>query len=262
MSNSGRVVIVTGAGGMGCGRSIAERFASTGAVVVVSDINEAGGLQTVRSIAGNGGRAAFFRADVRSESQVKDLVSFAEATFGGLSVLVNNASAPHGGVEIESWMDAIETDLLGTMYATRWAIEAMRRKEGGAIVNIASISALWHGRKTPGGIPGYDVAKAGVIRMATRLASLAQTDNIRVNCLAPGWIATDEVRHYWESLTPTKRMTRGIPGRLLTPDQISHAVVRLAEDPAIYGRVLVWWSEDAPRIIEWGDRGYRDSVDF
>jgi NAD(P)-dependent dehydrogenase (short-subunit alcohol dehydrogenase family) len=233
MLHEDRVVIVTGAGGSGCGRSISARFAMDCAAIVVSDIDEAGGHDTVRGIERNGGRAAFFRADVRSESQVKQLVSFAETTFGGLSVLVNNASAPHGDAGIDSWMDAVETDLLGALYATRWAIEAMRRGHGGAIVNIASISALWHGRKTPGGIPGYDVAKAGMIRMTTRLASLAETNGIRINCLAPGWIATNEVRHYWESLTPTERIARGVPARLLTTDQIAEAVVRLAENLSV-----------------------------
>lgn len=237
-------------------------FARDGASIVVSDIDEPGGHETVRIIEQNGGRAAFFRADVREESQLKELVSFAETTFDRLRVLVNNASAPHGNAGIDSWTDAIETDLLGAMYATRWAAEAMRRGDGGAIVNIASISALWHGRKTPGGIPGYDVAKAGMIRMTTRLVSLAETDGIRINCLAPGWIATDDVRRYWESLTPAERLARGVPARLLTADQISDAVVRLAEDRSLAGRVLVWWSEDAPRLIEWGDRGYRDLVDF
>jgi NAD(P)-dependent dehydrogenase (short-subunit alcohol dehydrogenase family) len=262
MLHEDRVVIVTGAGGSGCGRSISARFARNGAAIVVSDIDEAGGHETVRRIEQSGGRAAFFQADVRSESQVQQLVLFAETTFGGLSVLVNNASAPRGDAGIESWMDAVETDLLGAIYATRWAIEAMRRGEGGAIVNIASISALWHGRKTPGGIPGYDVAKAGMIRMTTRLATLAEADGIRVNCLAPGWIATDEARQYWESLTPAERARRSMPARLLTTDQISDAVVRLAEDRSLAGRVLVWWSEDAPRLIEWGDRGYRDLVEF
>jgi len=190
------------------------------------------------------------------------LVSFAETTFGRLNVLINNASAPHGSPEIENWKDAIETDLLGAMYVTRWAIEAMRRGTGGAIVNIASISALWHGRKTPGGIPGYDVAKAAMIRMTTRLAPLAETDGIRVNCLAPGWITTNEVRRYWESLTPPERRAPSIPSRLLTTDQISDAVVRLARDQSLYGRVLVWWSEDNPRLIAWGDKGYCESVDF
>jgi NAD(P)-dependent dehydrogenase (short-subunit alcohol dehydrogenase family) len=262
MTDEDRAVIVTGAGGVGCGRSISVRFAIGGAPVVVSDINEAGGQETVLLIERNGGRAAFFRADVRNESQVRDLVSFAEATFGGVRVLVNNASAPHGGEGIDSWMDPLETDLLGALYATRWAVEAMRRGRGGAIVNIASISALWHGRKTPGGFPGYDVAKAGMIRMTTRLASLAETDDIRVNCLAPGWIATESVRPHWESMTPAERATRGVPSRLITTDQISEAVVRLAEDRSLAGRVLVWWSEDAPRLVEWGDRGYRDFVEF
>lgn len=262
MHHENRVVIVTGAGGNGCGRSIAARFAIDGAAIVVSDINEAGGQDTVLGIERDGGRAAFFQADVRNESQVKQLVSFAETTFGGLNVLVNNASAPRGDASIESWVDPIETDLLGAIHATRWAVEAMRRGHGGAIVNIASISALWHGRKTPGGIPGYDVAKAGMIRMTTRLASLVETDGIRVNCLAPGWVATDEVRRYWESLTPEKRTALSVPSRLLTTDQIAEAVVRLAGDRSLAGRVLVWWSEDTPGLIEWGDRGYRDVEEF
>jgi len=249
--------IVTGAGGTGCGRAIAARFASRGSAVVVSDINEAGGKETVRLIEQGGGRAAFFRADVRKDSQMRDLVSFTKATFGGITVLVNNASAPHGSSEgLEDWMDSIETDLLGAVYATRWAVEAMRGG-GGAIVNIASISALWHGRKTAGGFPGYDVAKAGMIRLTTRLAPLAEKHNIRVNCLAPGWIATEGPKQYWESLTPSERVERGVPAKLLTIDQVSEAVVRLADDHSLAGRVLVWWSEDAPYLIQWGDRGYR-----
>jgi NAD(P)-dependent dehydrogenase (short-subunit alcohol dehydrogenase family) len=256
-----RVVVVTGAGGTGCGRAIAARFAARGAAAVVSDIDEAGGRETVRLIEQAGGQAAFFRADVRRESEVRALALFAETTFGGLHVLINNASAPRGSDKLEDWADALETDLLGAIYATRWAIEAMRRSGGGAVVNIASISALWHGRKTPGGLPGYDVAKAGMIRMTTRLASLAETDGVRVNCLAPGWIATDGPRQYWESLTPSERVERGVPSRLLTTDEIADAVVRLADDPSLAGRVLVWWSEDAPRLIQWGDRGYRTLVD-
>jgi NAD(P)-dependent dehydrogenase (short-subunit alcohol dehydrogenase family) len=262
MPAENRVVIVTGAGGAGCGRSISAQFAKGGAVVVVSDVDEAAGHDTVRQIERDRGRATFFRADVRVESQVRDLLSFAEATFGCVSVLVNNASAPDGGEGMDSWMKSIETDLLGALYTTRWTIEAMKRGGGGAIVSIASISALWHGRKTPGGFPGYDVAKAGTIRMTTRLACLAETDGIRVNCLAPGWIATQGVRQYWESLTPAERAAGNVPSRLLTPDQIAEAVVRVAEDPSLAGRVLVWPSEDVPRLIEWGDRGYRYLVEF
>ncbi|MGE5243774.1 MAG: SDR family NAD(P)-dependent oxidoreductase [Betaproteobacteria bacterium] len=261
-SDDSQVVIVTGAGGTGCGRAIALRFAARGAAVVVSDINDAGGRETVRQIEQSGGRAAFCHADVRRNAEVQALLSFAESTFGGVTVLVNNASAPHGGDALEDWMDSLETDLLGSIHATARAIEAMRRTGGGAIVNIASISALWHGRQTPGGFAGYDVAKAGMIRMTTRLASLSEKDGIRVNCLAPGWIATDGPRQYWESLTPAERVERGVPSRLLTVDQVCDAVVRLAEDRSLAGRVVVWWSEGAPRLIQWGDRGYRDWAGF
>jgi NAD(P)-dependent dehydrogenase (short-subunit alcohol dehydrogenase family) len=263
MTEPRHVVIVTGAGGTGCGRAIATRFARDGAAVVVSDVNEPGGHETVRMIENAGGRAAFFRADVRDESQVRALIASGEAAFGGVTVLVNNASAPHGPADqLDGWMDCVKTDLLGTLYATHGAIEAMRRGTGGAIVNIASISALWHGRKTPGGLLAYDVAKAGMIRLTTRLASLAEQDGIRVNCLAPGWIATDGPRQCWESLTPAERLERGVPCRLLTPEQVASAVVHLATDRSLAGRVMVWWSEDAPRLVQWGDRGYRDFVEL
>jgi NAD(P)-dependent dehydrogenase (short-subunit alcohol dehydrogenase family) len=259
MFDYSHVVVVTGSGGTGCGRTIALRFADEGASVIVSDINEAGGQETARLIEQAGGRAAFFRADVGDEAQAQQLIEFAESTFGGLKVLVNNASSPHPTCDgVAGWARAIQTDLLGTFHTTRWAIDAMRRSGGGAIVNISSISALWHGRKTPGGFPGYDVAKAGVIRLTTGVATDVAKDGIRVNCLAPGWIATDGPRQYWESLTPQEREERGVPGVLLTPDEIAGMVVRLATDDALNGRVVVWWSEDAPVLIEWGDRGYRD----
>jgi NAD(P)-dependent dehydrogenase (short-subunit alcohol dehydrogenase family) len=256
-------VIVTGAGGTGCGRAIATAFARDGAAVVVSDAADAGGHETVGRITRDAGRAAFFHADVRDERQVRELMAFAERTFGGLSVLVNNASAPFRPDEpLEHWADIVQTDLLGAIFGTRHAIDAMRRSGGGAIVNIASISALWHGRKSPGAVPAYDVAKAGVIRLTTALAGLADTDGIRVNCLAPGWISTDGPRQYWESLTPAQRRDRGVPSKLLTTAQVASAVVRLATDPSLAGRVLAWWSEDEPRLVRWGDRGYAEYEDL
>jgi NAD(P)-dependent dehydrogenase (short-subunit alcohol dehydrogenase family) len=256
-------VIVTGAGGTGCGRAIAARFARDGAAVVVSDIAEAGGRETAELIARAGGRATFFRADVRDERQVRDLIAFGEETMGGVTVLVNNASAPfRPGEPLEHWADTVQTDLLGAMFGTRHAIDAMRRAGGGAIVNIASISGLWHGRRSPGVVPAYDVAKAGMIRLTTTLASLAETEGIRVNCLAPGWIATDGPRQYWESLTPAERLERGVPSKLLSAAGVADVVVRLATDESLAGRVLVWWSEDEPRLVQWGDRGYAELVDL
>jgi NAD(P)-dependent dehydrogenase (short-subunit alcohol dehydrogenase family) len=252
---AGKVAVVTGAGRDGSGRAIARRLARGGAAVVVSDINETGGLETVRQIDQAGGRAAFCACDVRSEDQMRRLIAFAEDTFGSLGILVNNASAPvHFDEPLEHWADAIQTDLFGAIYGTRLAIEAMRRTGGGAIVNMSSISALWHGRK--GGSPPYDVAKAGVIRLTTTLAWLAEKEHIRVNCLAPGWIATAELRAFWEPLTPEERRARGAPQRLLQLDEVADAVVRLATDESLAGRVLVWWSDDSPGLIPWRDAGY------
>lgn len=260
---SAPVVVVTGSGGSGSGRAIAARFARDGAAVVVSDINEAGGRETVQLIVQHGGRAAFFRADVGNESEAQQLIKFAASTFGSLSVLVNNASAPHPTADgIAGWRGALQTDLLGTMYVTRYAIEAMRQTGGGSIVNMSSISALWHGRKTPGGLPGYDVAKLGVIRLTTGLARDLAKDGIRVNCLAPGWIAKEGPIQYWQSLTPDERKERGVPARLLSMAEIADMIVRLATDKSLNGRVVVWWSEDVPRLIEWGDRGYRYCSEF
>jgi meso-butanediol dehydrogenase/(S,S)-butanediol dehydrogenase/diacetyl reductase len=256
-----KVAIVTGAGGNGAGRAIAYRLALEGASVVVSDVNVEGALETVRRIEGAGGRAAYAETDMRVQDQVRTLIEFAVRTFGGLSVLVNNASAPpQPGESLEHWVESVQTDLLGTMYATKFALDAMRRGGGGAIVNVASISALWHGRKSPGGFPAYDAAKAGVIRFTTMLAPLGEKENIRVNYLAPGWIASDEVRSYWESLTLEQRAERGAPSRLLQPSDIADAVVRLATDESLYGRILVWWSDDEPRLIPWADRGYATLV--
>jgi len=100
------IAIVTGAGGSGCGRAIARQFAKNGAAVIASDIDENGGHETVRLIEGAGGRAVFFRADVRDELQVRDLIAFGERTYGRVTVLVNNASAPfRPGDETEYWAD-------------------------------------------------------------------------------------------------------------------------------------------------------------
>jgi 3-oxoacyl-[acyl-carrier protein] reductase len=258
-SRSG-AAIVTGAGGTGCGRAIAVRLAADQCPVVVADVKDEGGRETVRLIENNRGRALFCRTDVREEPQVRHLIETSERAFGAVSLLVNNASGPEFRPDepLERWRDIVSTDLLGTMYATRWAIEAMRRTGGGAIVNIASISALWHGARNAS-VPGYDAAKAGVIRLTTALAPLVTSLGVRVNCLAPGWIATDGPRQYWESLTPAERLARGVPSRLLSPDQIADAVVMLATDASLTGRIMLWWSEDEPRLIAWGDRGYEDS---
>ncbi|HUB80400.1 MAG TPA: SDR family oxidoreductase [Bryobacteraceae bacterium] len=259
-----RTAIVTGSGGAGCGRALALRLAREGAAVIVSDVDIDGGAETLRRIQASGGRAAFRRADMRLEAQVHDLVDFAAREFGPLGLLVNNATAPFAhGYDMDGWLRAVETDFVGPLMATRYAVEAMRQhRQGGAIVNISSISALWHGRRTPAAAPVYDAAKAGLLRLTTGLAEFAKADNIRVNCLAPGWIATEGPRKYWESLSPVERAERGVPARLLPTEEIAAMVVRLATDDSLAGRVVVWWSDEEPKLLAWGDRGYKNWEPF
>jgi NAD(P)-dependent dehydrogenase (short-subunit alcohol dehydrogenase family) len=251
-----KVVIVTGAGGPGSGRAIARRFARDGACVVVSDIDVEGGAETLRAIEKDGGNAAFFRAEIGVEAEVRQLIDFAEKAFGGIDVLVNNASHPyHPQERFGHWFETLQVDLTGVMQTTLACLEPMRRRGGGAIVNMASISSIGHGRKHAE-VPAFDVAKAGVIRLTTALGFLGASDNIRVNCLAPGWIATPEVQEYVDSLTSAQRKTRGVPNTLLSTAQIADAVFRLATDERIAGRVMVWWNDEPPGFIPVGDPGY------
>jgi NAD(P)-dependent dehydrogenase (short-subunit alcohol dehydrogenase family) len=256
-----KVAIVTGSGGPGCGRAIARRFArgrlaQGGCAIVVSDIDEPGGHETVRLIQTEGARAAFFRADVSKESDIAALIEFAECTYGGLDVLVNNASAPyHAEAVPKNWLDIIRVDLHGAIYATLHAIPALRKRNGGAIVNMGSTSAIGHGRKHSKS-PGYDVAKMGLIRLTTTLAPLHASDGIRVNCLVPAWIATPEVKSYVDSLTPQQRKEGDVPEVLITLDEISDVVFQLATDETLAGRVMLYYNGQPPRLISESDPGY------
>src|SRR5205807_9838884 len=113
MNLNGKVAIVTGSGGGGTGRATARRFAREGASVVVSDVNDMGGRETVALIEGEGGHAAFCQTDVRIESDIKALIAFAESTFGGLDFLVNNASNPDVMGQLTGWTDAVGIEILG-----------------------------------------------------------------------------------------------------------------------------------------------------
>ncbi len=255
MKVAGAVAIVTGAGGGGQGRAVALRLAKEGASVVVSDIDEAGGRETLRRIEAAGGKGAFFRADVGVEANVRALVAFAESTFGGLDILVNNAGPYFPVDRLTRWEETLRTNLLSAVNATLLAIEPMRRRSGGAIVYYGSTSAVGHGHEhCPS--PAYDVAKAGVARLATTMGWLRETYGIRVNCIVPDWVATDEIREYVDALSPEQRRAGGVPETLTTLDEIASAVLRLITDESLSGRVLVWWSGQPPGLIPLGDPGY------
>jgi NAD(P)-dependent dehydrogenase (short-subunit alcohol dehydrogenase family) len=102
----------------------------------------------------------------------------------------------------------------------------------------------------------YDVAKIGVLRMTTTLSALRDTDNIRVNCLVPHWVAVPEVKAYWDAITPEDRTRRKIPSKLIELDELVQAAVDLITDENLAGRVLILWDGPRAELISATDRGY------
>lgn len=261
MELAGKVAVVTGAGGGGQGRALAVRLGAEETVVVVSDLNEAGGAETVRRIRGNGGQAVFVRADMGNEADIAALFAHVEKNFGGLDILVNNAGPYFPGDRLERWEETIKANLLGTMSAALHAVRSMRQRGGGAILCYGSTSAIGHGRKhSPA--PAYDVAKAGVARFVTTMQWLRDAHNIRINCILPDWVATEEVQAYVDSLTPEQRHSGRVPDTLIGLEEISTAALRFISDESLAGRVLIWWNGQAPALIPADDPGYASLEPF
>jgi NAD(P)-dependent dehydrogenase (short-subunit alcohol dehydrogenase family) len=252
-----RVALVTGGGGAGTGRAIVLRLAAAGAAVVVADVDGDGGSETVRRVQAAGGRAAFVRADVTVEADVADMTAFAAEAFGGLDVLVNSAGGPDAAsfpdVGSDHWGRTLDRNLRGPMLAIQHALPAMRRRGGGAVVNVASIAGMG---TLPNPLAEYAVAKAGLIRLTAVLEPLAARDGVRVNCVAPDWIATPSAAAYAATLDPAERARRHIPDRMTPPEEIAGAVARLIADDSLAGRVLVCWCDQPWVLVAPGDVGY------
>jgi NAD(P)-dependent dehydrogenase (short-subunit alcohol dehydrogenase family) len=248
MDIQGKVAIVTGAGAEGTGRAVAMALAQKGASVVASDVDSRGGRETVERIEGDGGRAAFVRADVRVFDDIVAMAGFAERSYGGIDIVVNNAGntwPPHfPDCPREHWEAALDLNLRGPMFAIQVAVDAMRRRGGGAIVNISSVAGLGYGVHDS---PEYAASKAGLIRLTATLAPLAESRAVRVNCVVPHWIETDEVKREIAAMSADEQAR--VP-RLLQPAEVADAVVSLVEDETAAGRVLVMWCEEPQRLID------------
>lgn len=243
MKISGRVALVTG-GGYGIGRGIARRLAAEGARVVVNDIDDEHGAETLGLIESAGGTAAFVHADVASEDGVERMISFAKETFGGLDILVNNAAneiePPFFPIAAaDRWRRTLDVCLFGVMIATQQAIDAMSERGGGAIVNLSSMAGVGF---TPHDAPEYAAAKAATMRLTATLAPLKERLNIRVNCIAPNWVATEKVLAFVPHLSEEQRAAWWVPDMdaMATPEDIAEAVVQLVADDSLSGRVMLY----------------------
>ena len=217
-----RVAVVTGAA-VGTGRAIAHRLAKGGATVVLSDVSS--GSEALRAVRDAGGRAEFVAADLTTTEGVESVVDFAVATFGRLDILVNNA----GGIPYDTpgfprvgpadWGGVLDLNLRAPLLAIQLALAA----GVGVVVNIGSTAGLGD---EPYHSPEYGAAKAGLMRATACLGALP---GVRVNCVAPDWVATDRAL---ASLEP------GAAPPPVSLESLCDEVVALIEDESANGMVV------------------------
>jgi len=228
-----KTALVTGAGS-GIGRAIAILYASAGARIVVSDINEKGGEETVSQIKVSGYDAIFIKADTSKPDDSKALVDAAVKAFGGLHIAVNNAGiggpiSPVGDYPVDGWDKVIAINLSGVFYGMRYQIPAMLASGGGSIVNMASIL----GKVGTRGSAAYAAAKHGVIGL-TEAAALEYADKkIRINSIGPGYIVTPLLSALDDA---TLQVLKGMHpmGRLGTAEEVAELALWLNSDKASF----------------------------
>jgi NAD(P)-dependent dehydrogenase (short-subunit alcohol dehydrogenase family) len=239
----GRVVMITGAGS-GIGRACAQEFASRGCKVVVTDVDEQGGEETVRMVREAGSDAFFTRVDVTKLADLEAAVRAAVDRFGSLDYAVNNAgiggpAASTGEYPEDGWRKVIDINLSGVFYGMRAQIPQMLKQGRGAIVNVASILGLV-GFATA---PAYVAAKHGVLGLTKTAALEYSNQGIRVNAVCPGFIETSMTQQLREDKAAYGMLvSKHATGRLGRADEVAAAVAFLCCDESSFvsgGHLLV-----------------------
>ncbi|XGV97150.1 MAG: glucose 1-dehydrogenase [Leptolyngbya sp. BL-A-14] len=232
-----KVALITGAGS-GIGREAAVLFAQEGAKVVVCDLNETGGQETVALIEAIGGKATFVRADVSKGAEAKAMIEAAETAYGKLNVLFNNAGIFHpadGSVldtEEDIWDLTMNVNLKGVFLGCKYGIPALQRAGGGSIINTASFVAMVGAATSQS---AYTASKGGVLSLTREIAVEFARQNIRVNALCPGPVETPLLAELMSD--PARRQRRLVhipPGRLAQAKEIANAALFLASDESSF----------------------------
>ncbi len=252
MNPEGKVALITG-GSSGIGRATASALAQAGASVVVADVDDSGGSETVSLIERSGGKAAFVHADVTKREDLERMVAFAEETFGDLDILHSNAGVNTGlprfpDSPFERWEQTFAVNLWAVIAATQAAVPAMRRRGGGVIVNTASIAGII--RYDPD--PIYAATKHGVVGLTRSLVFLKADANIRVNCVCPGVVDTPMLTRGVAEMTPEERaqhdaIVTAMP--LIPPSDVADAVLEFVRNDSLAGEVMGVMYGRPPKLI-------------
>ncbi|MDP2262509.1 MAG: SDR family oxidoreductase [Hydrogenophaga sp.] len=237
---SGRVIVVTG-GGSGIGRCTAHELASLGAHVVLIGRSLAKLQDTAGEIVADGGRASFHACDIRQEEAVRTVIAATVAAHGRIDGLVNNAGgqyiSPLEDISAKGWQAVIDTNLTGGFLVARECYRQAMQAHGGAIVNI--VADIW------GSMPGMGhsgAARAGMVSFTETAAVEWARSGVRVNAVAPGYIASSGMDHYPpEAGAMLREMRNTVPaGRFGNEAETSAAIVFLLSPAAsfISGTVL------------------------
>ncbi|MGH8011074.1 MAG: SDR family NAD(P)-dependent oxidoreductase [Candidatus Binataceae bacterium] len=248
MEINGKTAVITGAAS-GIGRATAELLRAEGASLVVADIDEEGGQETVRMLENAGGKAIFVKADVTSEDDARRMLETAVSHFGRLDILYNNAgigvgTPPFPNSTLRRWRLVLDIDLQAVILGCYLAAPTMERGGGGVIINTASMAGLYPYKEDP----VYGAAKAGVVNFTYSLAPWASRLAIRVNCVCPGVTDTPLVRKEVERARKAGH-SGSLPSKILQPTQIAEAVRTLIKDDSLAGRALEV-RPSGPRLVE------------
>jgi 3-oxoacyl-[acyl-carrier protein] reductase len=232
-------VLITG-GSRGIGAAIARQFAREGQEVALSYLGAADKARAVAAECSQlGGRALAIQADVSREDDCKRLVAEAQAAFGKISVLVNNAGQTRDGLVLrmtrEQWDSILSTNLTGTFLMCRAVLPDMLKARAGRIINLTSVAGLYGNA----GQANYAAAKAGIVGLTRTLAKEVGSRGITVNAVAPGFIETDMTANLSDALRESAR-ERIVLGRFGQPEEIAAVISFLASGAASYmtGQVL------------------------
>lgn len=234
-----KIVLVTGAG-RGIGASIAKRFASEGAEVIVNySGNDEAAQKTVDEITATGGQAQKYKCSVNDSESVKVMIDEIIKEFGRIDILVNNAGITKDGLMLrmtdEDFDRVIDVNLKGTFNCTKYVSKYMLKQKPGKIINISSVVGL----SGNAGQVNYSASKAGIIGITKSAAKELSSRGITVNAVAPGYVDTDMTKVLSDNIR--NEILKNIPlQRMGNVEDISNCVAFLASEDASYitGQVI------------------------